>query len=111
MHISVATAPRTVISETLHVPKGTTVQQALQQCKLPVVQSWQEQGANPEQWQHSVWGRRAALNQALRDNDRIELVRQLLVDPKVARRERFASQGSKMAGLFARRRTGAKPGY
>jgi len=33
------------------------------------------------------------------------------VDPKVARRERFARQGAKTAGLFAKRRAGAKAGY
>ncbi|MFY8043382.1 MAG: RnfH family protein, partial [Rhodoferax sp.] len=29
----------------------------------------------------------------------------------VARRERFANQGAKSAGLFAKRRSGAKAGY
>jgi len=29
----------------------------------------------------------------------------------VARRERFQKQGAKTAGLFAKRRAGAKPGY
>jgi hypothetical protein len=41
----------------------------------------------------------------------VELVRPLLVDPKVARRERFRRQGSRAAGLFAGRRPGSKPGY
>lgn len=59
----------------------------------------------------SVWGRRVTLNQALRDGDRIELCRPLVVDPKVARRERFARQGARGTGLFAQRRPGAKAGY
>ncbi|MGH8819682.1 MAG: RnfH family protein, partial [Rhodoferax sp.] len=31
--------------------------------------------------------------------------------PKVARRERFRKQGARTAGLFAKKRPGAKPGY
>jgi putative ubiquitin-RnfH superfamily antitoxin RatB of RatAB toxin-antitoxin module len=41
----------------------------------------------------------------------VEIYRGLLVDPKVARRERFRKQGARAAGLFAKRRPGAKPGY
>ncbi|GAB4217782.1 MAG: hypothetical protein Fur007_20950 [Rhodoferax sp.] len=59
----------------------------------------------------SVWGRKCALDQALRSGDRIELTRALRVDPKVARRERFGRQGPGTAGLFKKRRKDAKPGY
>lgn len=58
-----------------------------------------------------IWGRKATAGHALRDLDRVELYRPLRVDPKVARRERFVKQGARTAGLFATRRTGAKPGY
>lgn len=58
-----------------------------------------------------VWGRKVAHTHVLRDGDRVELYRALLVDPKVARRERFVRQGAKTAGLFAKRRVGAKAGY
>lgn len=58
-----------------------------------------------------VWGRKAGTDQLLRDQDRVEIYRPLKVDPKVARRERFVKQGARSAGLFARRRPGAKPGY
>jgi len=58
-----------------------------------------------------VWGRKARLDQLLRDFDRVELYRPLKVDPKVARRERFRRQGARSAGLFARRKPGAKAGY
>jgi uncharacterized protein len=50
-----------------------------------------------------VWGRKAPATQAVRDRDRIELYRPLLVDPKAARRERFRRQGARAAGLFARK--------
>lgn len=59
----------------------------------------------------SVWGRKAGFKDKLRNGDRIEILRDLRVDPKVARRERFAKQGAKSAGLFARRRVGGKAGY
>jgi uncharacterized protein len=36
----------------------------------------------------AVWGQRATLQQALRDGDRIELLRPLQIDPKEARRLR-----------------------
>ncbi|MFD0667376.1 RnfH family protein [Ramlibacter sp. MAHUQ-53] len=51
----------------------------------------------------SVWGRLAAPGQALREGDRVEVLRPLLVDPKVARRERFQRQGARTAGLFSKR--------
>lgn len=50
-----------------------------------------------------VWGRKCSPTQVLRDGDRVELYRPLLVDPKVARRERFRKQGARAAGLFARK--------
>ena len=50
-----------------------------------------------------IWGRPAMVNQRLQDMDRVEIYRPLKVDPKMARRARFAAQGIKKAGLFARR--------
>jgi len=58
-----------------------------------------------------VWGRKIPTQHVLREYDRVELSRPLTVDPKVARRERFVRQGAKSAGLFAKRRAGAKAGY
>jgi hypothetical protein len=58
-----------------------------------------------------IWGRRALADQAVQAGDRIEIYRPLRVDPKVARRTRFEAQGARSAGLFARRRPGAKAGY
>lgn len=59
----------------------------------------------------AIWGKPPRPEQLLRDQDRLEWLRPLTVDPKVARRERFKGQGAKTAGLFASRRPGAKPGY
>ncbi|MBK7049642.1 MAG: RnfH family protein [Rhodoferax sp.] len=58
-----------------------------------------------------VWGRKAGLRQLLRDRDRVEIYRPLIVDPKEARRTRFAKQGARTTGLFAKIRRGAKTGY
>lgn len=58
-----------------------------------------------------VWGRKAGLKQLLRENDRVEIYRPLALDPKLARRERFARQGARTAGLFSKKRAGAKAGY
>ena len=62
-------------------------------------------------WQTAVWGKPVEPSHLLKDGDRLEVLRSLRVDPKVARRERFQKQGAKTAGLFAKRRVGAKPGY
>ena len=61
--------------------------------------------------QPGIWGRAVAWDAALEEGDRIELCRPLKVDPKVARRERFARQGARGTGLFARQRRGGKAGY
>lgn len=58
-----------------------------------------------------VWGRQVSLTQVLRDKDRVEIYRPLRVNPKVARRERFVKQGAGAAGLFVKKRPGAKAGY
>lgn len=49
----------------------------------------------------SCWGQKIALSQVLKSGDRIELCRELRVDPMVARRERFEKQGKRGAGLFS----------
>lgn len=58
-----------------------------------------------------VWGNQVSLDHVLREFDRVEVYRPLRVDPKVARRERFVKQGARAAGLFVKKRPGAKAGY
>ncbi len=58
-----------------------------------------------------IWGEKVSGNRMLADLDRVEIYRPLEVDPKLARRKRFAGQGVRATGLFAKRRPGAKPGY
>ncbi len=105
-----APAARVVHSLQLQLPEGACVRDAVALCAQDV----RFEGAFARgqlRAYASIWGVKAAADQVLQDQDRIELCRPLRVDPKVARRERFAKQGARSAGLFAKRRPGAKPGY
>lgn len=99
-------APRQVIEEALHLPAGSTVAQAMQ----AVSQASRGQ-ALAQPLGMAVWGSKVDASQVLQHGDRLELLRPLQVDPKVARRARFEAQGARAAGLFARRRAGGKAGY
>jgi putative ubiquitin-RnfH superfamily antitoxin RatB of RatAB toxin-antitoxin module len=109
LDITVAYSPaaRQVEQIALRLPAGSTVRQAVQASGLCA----RYPALDPGLAGVGVWGRPAPPDQRLRDRDRVELYRPLIVDPKVARRERFGRQGARTAGLFARRRPGAKPGY
>lgn len=100
-----ASAPREVHECVLELPEGSTVAQALQ------ASGWTARFPGIAHLTASVWGRRVDATTILREGDRLEFCRPLRVDPKVARRERFAGQGARTAGLFARRRPGSKSGY
>lgn len=112
LHISVlySPAPRVVHERLLSLPEGSTVATAVDASGLladcPEIQLHDTQA-----FVVGVWGRKTTANHVLRDLDRIEIYRPLTVDPKVARRERFEKQGTNRAGLFSKRRPGAKPGY
>lgn len=95
------TAPREVQRVELQVPLGSTVRDALARAGFDA----------PDEDMVGVWGRKMGFDHILREGDRIELYRPLRVDARQARRERFSGQGAGRAGLFARRRPGAKPGY
>jgi len=112
IEITLVYAPkaREVIERHLRVAQGCTVAQALQLSGL--LQNCAEIDlSNEAAFTVGIWSRKTTPNQVLRDQDRIEIYRALTVDPKVARRERFQSQGTHRAGLFSKRRPGAKPGY
>lgn len=102
-----APAPRQVLEWTLQLPEGATVRDAV------LASGWPEacRGRDVSVLDVGVWGRPCPPEQPVREGDRVEVYRPLLVDPKVARRERFRKQGARAAGLFAKRRPGAKPGY
>ena len=108
--VMLSPAPRVVIERQLTLPTGSNVQQGLQASGL--LADFPELDLNNHSlWLLGVWGRKTTLGHVLRNLDRVELYRPLTVDPKVARRERFQKQGTQRAGLFAKRRAGAKAGY
>jgi putative ubiquitin-RnfH superfamily antitoxin RatB of RatAB toxin-antitoxin module len=101
-----APAPRQTEECVVELAAGSCVRDA-----LAAAGWWDGEDGLATSWHVGVWSRAATLDQALHDGDRVEWVRDLRVDPKVARRERFAGQGARTAGLFARRRPGSKSGY
>jgi len=102
-----AATPRSAVELQIELPVGATLQAALESAAVRAAFA----SANLSPGRVGVWGRKASAQQLLRDGDRIEIYRPLLVDPKVARRERFATQGARTTGLFAKKRAGAKAGY
>lgn len=105
--VAYAPAPREVVQVTLQLPQGATLADAVQASGLC------QRFADIDMAHGSVgvWGRKAPPDHPLREGDRVEIWRPLTVDPKLARRERYKSQGAGQAGLFAQRRPGAKQGY
>ena len=105
--VAVCVGPREVREWALELPAGSTVRSALQACGMT------RPGPSSEAvtLDVGVWGRAVGPDHLLQAGDRVELYRPLQVDPKVARRERFARQGARSTGLFARQRPGGKSGY
>ena len=109
MRVTVAYSPRPRMVEEVGVQlaHGATVADALRVSAL--ADRFPE--LSGQNLSMGVWYRRVRPEQMVQDGDRVEIYRALTVDPKAARRARFEAQGSRGAGLFARRRPGAKAGY
>ncbi len=105
--VVVCTAPRQTQQWALVLPPGSSVADALRACATD--SPWRAVQAGSAGC--GVWGRAVDTDTLLCDQDRVEVYRALKVDPKVARRERFAKQGARTTGLFAGKRPGAKAGY
>ncbi|MFT7724702.1 MAG: RnfH family protein [Roseateles sp.] len=82
----------------LEVEPGATVGSALRGCG--------EFGPAIEPLRVGIWGRVRPLDTPLRERDRIEVYRPLTVDPKEARRLRYARRGER---IVSRHRPG-RPG-
>ena len=94
------------IAQRVHL-NAVTLADALRACSaLPALA-----GVDLLRLDTGVWGKSAPPTQLLADGDRVELYHPLTVDPKVARRTRFTRQGAGRAGLFTKKRAGAKAGY
>lgn len=109
--VCISPSPGTVQESLLQLPAGSTVQQALDAVTASTAALPDEQLPEASAGMVGIWGKTATADQVLRHGDRLEVYRPLTVDPKVARRERFARQGARSAGLFKRQRDGAKAGY
>ncbi|RZL64542.1 MAG: RnfH family protein [Variovorax sp.] len=105
--VACALAPREVFEQVIQVKAVASVRDAVEASTLRALHP----GLDWDSLNVGVWGRAAAWEQVLQAGDRIELCRPLLVDPKVARRERFQQQGARGTGLFARQRKDGKAGY
>jgi putative ubiquitin-RnfH superfamily antitoxin RatB of RatAB toxin-antitoxin module len=80
-----AAAPHDVRTVELKLQVGATLADALRESHVL-------DGLAPHEadgLKASIWGRLAPLDTRLRDGDRVELTRGLLVDPKEARRQRY----------------------
>ena len=100
-------APRLVREWMMDVPGGTSAAWALENSGVFEAFPYLERGS----LLLGMWGQRVDASHTLQPDDRLEIYRCLLVNPKVARRERFRRQGSKGAGLFTSVRVGGKAGY
>ena len=108
MQIGVAYSEHTQqIWMNIEVPDGTTVYDAIERSGILKMFPHIDLGVQ----KIGIFGKVVKPETPLRVGDRVEIYRPLKVDPKVARRERFARQGARTTGLFARRRPGGKSGY
>ena len=91
--VEVCYSPRAGVVErvALELPPGSTLAQAIEASALAT--------RHPEitARECGVWGRKAPPETVLRERDRVEIWRPLVVDPKEARRQRYKGQGTKTA--------------
>ncbi len=80
--------PRRHAQLTLTLPEGATVADALAEA------GWADPGWQATEWVGvAIHGEKVDGTQPLRDGDRLELLRPLLIDPKEARRRRVKPRG------------------
>ncbi len=84
VEVSYCPAPGQVDHVQLQLSPGTTLSQALQASGVLL-----RHGLDVDAVRVGVWGRAHAADGLLRDRDRVEIYRPLLVDPKEARRQRY----------------------
>lgn len=87
VEVAHSAAPREVTVVQVRLPAGATLGDALLASRL-----LESGGDLPPGCAVGLWGRRRPLDTPLRDGDRVEVWRPLLVDPKVARRLRYKGQ-------------------
>jgi uncharacterized protein len=94
VHIEVLFCPGPNLCDrsVLTLPAGATVADALGASGLQ-----QRHGALLDGLRVGVWNKVVAADAALRDGDRVEVYRPLQVDPKEARRQRYAQHKASLA--------------
>ncbi|RVU46624.1 RnfH family protein [Rubrivivax rivuli] len=85
-------APGQVDHSQLQLAPGATVMQAVQASGV-----LQRQALQAESLRLGVWGRACEPGAVLREGDRVEIYRGLLVDPKEARRLRYKTHRAQQA--------------
>jgi putative ubiquitin-RnfH superfamily antitoxin RatB of RatAB toxin-antitoxin module len=95
--------PDRQILTTVLLPKGATVREAVDASGILEFIHERDSSYEIREDRVGVFGQRAGLDQPLRDGDRVELYRPLVVDPKEARRARAEADR-------ARETTGRKNG-
>ncbi len=95
LRVEVVYCPRPGVTDlqALLLAPGATLADAVQASGVVA-----RHGLDAATLQLGVWGRARAADCALRDRDRVEIYRPLIVDPKEARRQRFRRHREKAAG-------------
>jgi len=86
-------APGVADTVALSLPAGSTLADALQLSGLRQRHALPAVGLRL-----GIWGKLKEASQQLRERDRVEVYRPLLVDPKEARRQRYARHREKYPG-------------
>lgn len=91
MRVELVWSPRAgeVQHRWLELPEAASVAEALQACA-----DFMATQPDLSALRVGVWGRVRPLDTALRERDRVEVYRPLTVDPKEARRQRYAKRGT-----------------
>ncbi len=87
-------APSQLRQMSLRLPRGSTLAQAWAASGLE-----QELGGQAQALRLGIWGKVREPEHVLREGDRVEVYRNLQVDPKEARRLRYAQHKAKLASL------------
>ncbi|KAB8049523.1 RnfH family protein [Janthinobacterium rivuli] len=83
--------PDSAFLRSLHVPAGTTIEQAVAQSGLLQAVPGIDLAVNMV----GIYGKRKPLDTVLRQHDRVEVYRPLQADPKEARRRRASGKPAK----------------
>ncbi len=99
MRVEVVYCPRPGVTDlvALDLPEGATLADAVRASDLV-----ERHGLAWETLSAGIWGRVKEPATPLRERDRVELYRPLVVDPKEARRQRYRGHREKLSGSRSR---------